>query len=179
MSQSIAAERYALALFQLAQKNGQTGPVQADLHELKKIFENEKEFIQLLGSPKLTETKKKELVTDLFKGANPLTLNTLLLLLDRKRINEVVNIVNQFNVFADNAAGVAVAQVYSTHSLSADESQAISNAFARKIGKKSLRIENIIDSSLIGGIRLQIGNIIYDSSVSGKLDRLKKDLIGS
>ena len=52
--------------------------------------------------------------------------------------------------------------------------QAISSAFAAKVGKQSLRIENIIDPTLIGGIRLQIGNHIYDSSLSGKLERLKR-----
>ena len=68
------------------------------------------------------------------------------------------NLVNEFNAYANDAAGVAEAKVYSTRPLTADESQAISTAFAQKVGKQSLRIENIIDPSLIGGIRLQIGN---------------------
>ena len=40
MSQSVVAKRYALALFELAQKNGQTGPIQEDLLELKKVFQD-------------------------------------------------------------------------------------------------------------------------------------------
>ena len=71
MSQSVAAKRYALALFELAQKNGQTGPIQEDLLELKKVFQTNKELGQLLDSPRLKATKKKELMADLFKGANP------------------------------------------------------------------------------------------------------------
>ncbi len=179
MSQSVAAKRYALALFELAQKNGQTGPIQEDLHELKKVFQDNKELGQLLESPSLPLAKKKELIADVFKGANMLILNTLYVLLDRKRINEVIHLVNEFNVYANDAAGIAEAKVYSTRLLTADESQAISNAYAQKVGKQSLRIENIIDPTLIGGIRLQIGNKIYDSSVSGKLERLKRELIGS
>lgn len=179
MSQSVVAKRYALALFELAQKNGQTGPIQEELCELKKVFQDNKELGLLLDSPKLTVTKKKELFTDLFKGANPLVLNTLNVLLDKKRINEIVNVVDDFNEYANEAAGVAEAKVYSTRPLTAEESQSISTAFAQKVGKQSLRIENIIDPSLIGGIRLQIGNRIYDSSLSAKLDRLKRDLIGS
>jgi F-type H+-transporting ATPase subunit delta len=179
MSQSVAAKRYALALFELAQKNGQTGPIQADLLELKKVFQTNKELGQLLDSPRLKTAKKKELMADLFKGANQLILNTLFLMLDKKRMNEVVNLVDEFIAYANDAAGIAEAKVYSTRPLTADESQAISTAFAQKIGKTALRIENIIDPSLLGGIRLQIGNIIYDSSVSAKLERLKRDLIGS
>ncbi|MEK5067216.1 F0F1 ATP synthase subunit delta [Sporosarcina sp. FSL K6-1508] len=179
MSQSVAAKRYAQALFELAQKNGQTGPIQEDLIELKKVFQTNKELGQLLDSPRLKTAKKKELLADLFKGANQLILNTLFVMIDKKRIDEVVNLVDEFTAFSNDAAGIAEAKVYSTRLLTADESQAISTAFAQKIGKQALRIENIIDPSLIGGIRLQIGNNIYDSSVSAKLERLKRDLIGS
>ncbi|MCG7337343.1 F0F1 ATP synthase subunit delta [Sporosarcina sp. ACRSM] len=179
MSQSVAAQRYALALFELAQKNGQTGPVLEDLQELKKAFQDNEQLGQLLESPRLSVTKKKELLTDLFKGANPLILNTLSVLIDRKRIDEVVHLVDEFNAYANDAAGVAEAKVYSTRPLTDVENQSISTAFARKVGKQSLRIDNIIDPNLIGGVRLQIGNRIYDSSVSAKLERLKRDLIGS
>jgi F-type H+-transporting ATPase subunit delta len=179
MSQSVVAKRYALALFELAQKNGQTSPIQQDLIELKKVFQTNKELGQLLDSPRLKAAKKKELMANLFKGANPLILNTLFLMLDKDRMDEVVNLVNEFIAYSNDAAGIAEAKVYSTRILTADESEAISTAFAKKIGKTALQIENIIDPSLIGGIRLQIGNMIYDSSVSAKLERLKRDLIGS
>ena len=179
MSQSVVAKRYALALFELAQTKGQTGSVHEDLLELKIVYKDNKELEQLLENPKLPIAKKKELLADLFKGANPLILNTLYVLLDQKRMNEIVNLVDEFNALANDAAGIAEAKVYSTRSLTEDESASISTAFAKVVGKQSLRIENIIDPSLIGGIRLQIGNRIYDSSLSGKLERLKKDLIGS
>ncbi|MHA6258997.1 F0F1 ATP synthase subunit delta [Sporosarcina sp. CAU 1771] len=179
MSKSVVAKRYAQALFQLAQKNEQTSSVQEELLEVKKVFENNKEIEQLLVNPSLTSTKKKELLSVLFKDANPLIQNTLFVLLDEKRINETVNVIDEFNSLAYDSVGVAEAKVYSTQLLSDDEKSAISSAFAAKVGKLSLRIENVIDPSLIGGIRLQIGNRIYDSSLSGKLERLKKDLIGS
>ncbi len=51
------------------------------------------------------------------------------------------------------------------------------SAFAKKIGKQSLRINNIIDPALIGGIRLQIGNRIFDSSLANKLERLQRDML--
>ncbi|MFJ7934313.1 F0F1 ATP synthase subunit delta [Sporosarcina sp. NPDC096371] len=179
MSQSVAAKRYALALFELAQQNGQTASIQEELHELKKVFRDNNGLGLLLESPRLPLAKKKELLADLFKGANQLILNTLYVLLDGKRINEVIHFVDEFNIFANDSAGVAEAKVYSTLPISDEVSQSISNAFAQKVGKQSLRIENIIDPTLLGGIRLQIGNQIYDSSVSAKLERLKRDLIGS
>ncbi|PID15153.1 MULTISPECIES: F0F1 ATP synthase subunit delta [unclassified Sporosarcina] len=177
MSQSVIAKRYAVALFEAAQEKQQTLSVQADLKELQKVFADEKQFDELLISPKFSIEKKKELIGQLFNGANQLVLNTLYVLIDAGRIEEIGNLIEDFQELANEASGVAEAKVYSTRLLSVEESTAISTAFAHKVGKQSLHIENIIDPSLIGGIRLQIGNQIYDSSVSAKLARLERQLI--
>ncbi|GKV58028.1 ATP synthase subunit delta [Sporosarcina sp. NCCP-2222] len=179
MSQSVVAKRYATALFELAQKNGQTLSIQEDLAELNKAFRENKGLGQLMTSPDLTATKKKELLSGILKGANPVILNTLYVLLDAKRMDEVLNVFEEFHELANNAAGIADAKVYSTRPLTDLESNSISTTFAHKVGKQALRIENIIDPSLIGGIRLQIGNQIYDSSIGAKLEKLQRKLIGS
>ena len=178
MSQSTAAKRYALALFQLAQKHNQLTSVEEDLREVKVVFKENRELQALLATPKLSLDRKKELIRELFGQANPLVVNTLQVLIDRKRINETVAVATEFATLSNEAQGIADAKVFSTRPLTDTERADISSAFAQKVGKQSLRIENVIDPSLIGGIRLQIGNRIFDSSVSAKLDRLKKQLIG-
>ncbi|MDS9472272.1 F0F1 ATP synthase subunit delta [Sporosarcina pasteurii] len=179
MSKSIVANRYALALFNTAQEKGKVDKIQQELLEIKEVFQTNQELEELLHNPRLSIAEKKELLAQLFKKANQYVQNTLFLLLEKKRIDDIINFVDEFIKIANDAAGVADAKVYSTRELTKKEVQAISSTFAAKIGKQSLRIENIIDSSLIGGIRLQIGNRIYDSSLSGKLNRLQRDLIRS
>lgn len=179
MSNSVVAKRYATALFELSQQHGQTGSIQEEMKELKKAFRDNKDLGELLDSPRLSSAKKKEIIANIFKGVNPLVLNALYVLLDAKRMDEAQNVFEEFLVLADDAAGIAEAKVYSTRPLTEQETNALSAAFAKKIGKHSLRIENIIDPSLIGGVRLQIGNQIYDSSLSAKLEKLQRKLIGS
>lgn len=179
MSNSVVAKRYATALFELSQQHGQTGSIQEEMKELKKAFRDNKDLGELLDSPKLSSAKKKEIIANIFKGVNPLVLNALYVLLDAKRMDEAQNVFEEFLALADDAAGIAEAKVYSTRPLTEQETNALSATFAKKIGKHSLRIENIIDPSLIGGVRLQIGNQIYDSSLSAKLDKLQRKLIGS
>ena len=179
MSQSVVAERYATAVFELAQQHGQTASVQEELNELKQAFRDNKGLNELLTSPKLSTAKKKGVIQTVFNGVNPILMNTLFVLVDAKRLDEVQNVFEQFHKLANDAAGIADAKVYSTIPLTEMETNSISSTFAQKIGKQSLRIENIIDPSLIGGIRLQIGNQIYDSSLSSKLGKLKRNLIGS
>ena len=180
MSKSIVANRYAQALYELATEKGQTSIIQEELLEIKKAFLANQELGVLLENPRLPLAKKKEILATLFEGANLLIQNTLFVLLEKKRLNEIINFVDEFVNFVNDATGIADAKVYSTRPLTESESAAISSAFAKKIGKQSLRINNIIDPTLIGGIRLQIGNRIYDSSLANKLERLKRDmLIGS
>lgn len=179
MSNSVVAKRYASALFELAQQHGQIASIQEEMKELKKAFHDNKDIDELLASPKLSSAKKKELIATIFNGVNPLVLNALYVLLDAKRMDEAQNVFDEFLGFADDAAGIAEAKVYSTRPLTEQETNALSATFAQKVGKHSLRIENIIDPSLIGGVRLQIGNQIYDSSLSAKLEKLQRKLIGS
>lgn len=175
---SQVSERYALALFQTAQKHDVTAQVEEDLREVKKVFDLTPELYNLVISPKLSTEKRRNLINELFHQGNPYVVNTLQLLAERKRLDEIGGLVDGFIKLSNEAQGIEDAKVYSTRPLTEEERASISTAFAKKIGKQSLRIENVIDPSLIGGLRLQIGNRIYDSSVSTKLERLQRQLIG-
>ncbi|GGG12561.1 ATP synthase subunit delta [Lysinibacillus alkalisoli] len=178
MSQSIVAKRYAQALFELANQQGKLAEVGADLNELAKVTQESPEFLAVLAAPKISVDKKKEMVQSLFANAEPVLLNTLQILVDKKRINEIAAITSAFKDLAADAQGSANAVVSSTRALTADEVANISKAFAQLVGKQTLTITNEVNPSLLGGIRVQIGNHIYDSTVISKLARLENELIG-
>jgi F-type H+-transporting ATPase subunit delta len=117
------------------------------------------------------------MIRQAFASVNVYVVNTLLILIDRHRENDIVEVVNQFVELAYEEMGIAKADVYSVRPLSESERDAISAVFGAKVGKKSLRIENFVDSDLLGGIKLRIGNRIYDGSLRGKLDRLERKLL--
>lgn len=178
MSQSTAANRYAKALFQLAQEKNVLKQVTEDLREVKIAFEGNKELFILLDSPKIDTNKKKAMLSELFASVQPIIVNALKLLIDKKRIHEVVSVIDAFVALANDVQGVADAVIFSTRTLTEDEKQRISTSFSKKVGKNALNITNEIDASILGGIRVQIGNQIYDNSVATKLAGLKRELIG-
>ena len=175
---SQASERYALALFQVAQQHEMAGEIEEDLREIKKVFDMTPELYNLIVSPKLSAEKRNNLIKEVFKEANPYVVNTIQLLAERRRLNEISALTEDFIGLYNESQGIEDAKVYSTRPLTEEERASISSVFAKKIGKQSLRIENVIDPSLLGGLRLQIGNRIYDSSISSKLERLQRQLIG-
>ncbi|WP_064091931.1 F0F1 ATP synthase subunit delta [Rossellomorea aquimaris] len=177
MSYSTIAKRYALALFEIAQEHNQLEAIEEELRAVKAVFLENKELSVLFENPKLTLDKKKAIIQEAFSTASPYVSNTLMLLTDRHRTDQIVGLVDAFIEQANEAHGVADATVYSVRPLSEDEQKALSSSFAKKVGKQSLRITNVTDENLLGGIKVQIGTRIYDGSLQGKLTRLERELI--
>jgi len=178
MMGSMVARRYALALFQLAGEQQLIDTVEEELRVVKEVFFVNEDLKAVLASPKVSREKKKAILSTAFAAVNPLVLNTLMLLVDRHRENEIIDVANEFSELANEERGVEAANVFSVRPLTDDERTALSVSFAKKIGKKSLQIENIVDSDLLGGIKIRIGNRIFDGSLRGKLDRLERTLLG-
>ncbi|MFD0826590.1 F0F1 ATP synthase subunit delta [Neobacillus sp. M.A.Huq-85] len=177
MSNSIVAKRYASALFQIAKEQQILSAVEEDLRVVKEVIQTNKDLKAVLSSLKLSKENKKAILKQAFANINGFVVNTLMILMDRHREGEIVEVVNQFIELAYEASGVAEAEVSSVRPLSDAEREAISATFAAKVGKQSLRIENIVDSELLGGVKVRIGNRIYDGSLRGKLDRLQRKLL--
>jgi F-type H+-transporting ATPase subunit delta len=178
MSQSTVAKRYAQAIFELASKQNILTEVSADFKELKKVIASNEEFMALLNAPKISSDRKKELIAQILTGAQPIVVNMIQFLIEKKRLNELSAVADQFQALAAAAQGTADAKVFSTRELTAEERAEISVAFGKLVGKEQLNITNIIDASLIGGVRVQIGNYIFDSTVASKLEDLKRVLVG-
>jgi F-type H+-transporting ATPase subunit delta len=175
---SMVAKRYALALFQLVREQQLLDTVEEELRVVKEVFYVNEDLKAVLQSPKVSREKKKAILTNAFSTVNKYVLNTLLLLVDRHRENEIMDVATEFSELANEERGIEAADVYSVRPLTDDERTGLSAYFAEKVGKKSLQIENIVDSELLGGIKVRIGNRIFDGSLRGKLDRLERTLLG-
>ncbi len=178
MSKSQVAKRYAEALFQLAQEKNILTDVSSDLKEIVKVVETNPELLSLLTNPKFSIERKKQMVSEIFSKANKFVVHTLEILIEKKRVDELVNLSEEFTVLAAASQGFAEAKVFSTRALSEGELNDISSAFASRVGKEKLNITNEIDPSIIGGVRVQIGNYIFDNTVASKLEGLKRTLVG-
>ena len=176
MSKNVVAERYGLALYQLAKEQNQVNKWEEEVRVVKKSVKDNPDLITLLSSPNLTIQQKKNVAKDVFAKLSPSIVNTIMLLIDRNRQDHIVDVASSFIEYANQDHGVAEATVYSVRALTASETEAISATFAAKVGRRSLNIENIVDSELLGGIKVSIGNRIFDGSLRGQLERLAKTL---
>ncbi|PAL13628.1 F0F1 ATP synthase subunit delta [Peribacillus simplex] len=178
MSDITVAKRYAVALFQIAKEQNLINQLEEELRIVNEVFTKDNELLSFLAHPKMTKDAKGALIANAFASLSSSVQNTVMLMVERHRTDEVTVMAQEFIELANEENSVADATVYTVRPLTETEVEAVSSSFAAKIGKRNLRITNITDSNILGGIKLQIGNRIYDGTNSGKLDRLSKQLLG-
>lgn len=176
MSQNVVADRYAIALFEIAKEQNTVQAWIEELRVVKEVVKEQADFLILLSSPNVKNETKKQLLKDVFSAVSPAVLHTFMLLLDRNRVNEIADVAESFIDLANDESGIANATVYSARPLTNEETERISASFAQKVGYRSLDIKNMVQPEVLGGLKVQIGNRIFDGSLKGKLDRLERTL---
>ncbi|AEI38702.1 F0F1 ATP synthase subunit delta [Paenibacillus mucilaginosus] len=177
MSQDlIAAKRYAKALFEVAKDAGRIAEVEQELETVVAVFKENPDLSKLIKHPGIDAGVKIGLIKQIFgAGVSESVLNTLQLLIERRREEALEAFVRAYSKIAGESLGQANATVYSPVELSAEELSNIASTFAKMTGKQ-IRVSTVLDKSLLGGIQVRIGDRLYDGSLSGKLQRLERAL---
>lgn len=177
MSEAVVAKRYAEALYQIGSEKAILDTLEIDAGVVQEVFNQNKKLLMFLTHPRVENKKKKQFINEVFQGLSGDMLNTMKLLVERNRIDLMPFIVKQFIHFTNEAKGIAEATVFSVRPLSDSEIQKLSETFAKRFNKKAIKLENKVDPSIIGGIKLRMGNSIYDGSISGKLKRIERSIV--
>ncbi|GGB56127.1 ATP synthase subunit delta [Lentibacillus populi] len=179
MSEAVVAKRYADALFQLGTEKQAHEEMVEEFRVVKEIFQDNKRLYTFLKHPRVNNEKKKQFLDEVFQGMSTDVVNTLKLLVERHRVEIIPFVIDQFRQMVYDAQGIAEATVYSVQELSDAEIKELAAVFAKRLGKKEIKLENKIDPSIIGGVKLQIGNTIYDGSLHAKLKRIERNIAGA
>lgn len=176
MSEIVIAKRYADALFQLALEKSTLDKYVEDLKVVHEVFSNNKQLNTFLLHPKVNGKQREQLLTNSLNGLHTDVVNTVKLLARRHRTTLIPSVVDAFIKNVNDAKGIEFATVYSVRELSDAEKQNLKVSFAKRLGKNTIEFKNVVDPSLIGGIKIRVGNTIYDGTISGKLGRIERKL---
>lgn len=172
-ARELLSARYAQALFALAREQRLVDKVQADLDEFANLLETT-ELAQLFFHPKVQRDAKKALVGKVGVGFSALTLDFFKLLVDKRRETAAKGIIRFYMSLAIAERGEVHASVVSARKLAPSEATELSARLGG--GDKKVLLEERIDTSLLGGMIVRVGNKIYDGSVAGRLSQLKHRL---
>lgn len=175
MSNPAVAKRYAEALFDVANSQGQIDAVEKELAGVVGVLEAHPALNNLMQSPSLSIDVKKQQLTDLFGGrVSNTVLNFLKLLFDSRRQDAIIGIYNEFVRLVDQALGRVKATVESATPLTEDEVKTLQE----KLGTngKQVEIATKVNPSLLGGLRVRVGDRVLDYSVATRLERFRATL---
>lgn len=173
MARELLSARYAQALFALALERGIVDHVEADLTAFAALLESQ-EFSTLFFHPKVMKEDKKTLVDKVSAGFDAVTVDFLKLLVDKRRESAVRGIARKFSDAASLYRGEVRVEVRSTQKLNEGDMKSLASKFGGT--NKRVVINSIIDPSILGGLMVRVGNVVYDGSVAGRLARLKRRL---
>ena len=171
------ARPYADALFKASTAGAgvDLGSTAAWLDELAAIAANP-QLRQLADNPKVTADEVYAVVTGVARSALPDTAkNFLRTVIDNGRINALPEVASQFRALVNRRNASPDAVVYCAFPVEAAPLAAVSSALEKRFGRK-LNLSVQLDESLIGGIRVVVGDEVLDTSVKARLEQMKAAL---
>ena len=164
------ARPYAEALFQ-SSKNDLNGTSQW-LEALAAVAGNA-QLLQFAANPKMGSQQVFDVVTDVARVQLPPTgQNFLRTVIENGRLAAVPQVAQQFREMKNAQSGSSDAVVYSAFPIPADQLGAVSQVLEKRFGRK-LNVTVQEDPSLIGGIRVVVGDEVLDTSVKARLEQMK------
>jgi F-type H+-transporting ATPase subunit delta len=170
------AKRYARALFDIASED-QSYNDWLDKLKLISATEADKGFANVLNSTKISLSKKMNTIDEVFKNElNTLQLNFLKLLTKNQSFSIIQDIHTQFLDQVEKSNNIIRVSVTSPYKISDDLKDQISNLVNEISGSESV-IEERIDSELIGGVVIRLGDTVIDGSIKNKVKQLRRELV--
>ena len=172
---SSRARRYARALSQVAVEVGRETRVQEDLVSFGTALEASTELVETLMSPAIPFAPKRRIVEGLADrlALAEITVNFILVLLENGRIGEYDEYVEAYTQVTDQRAGVVRGVVTSARSLDGEVRSRLESVLS-EISQAQVRLAFEEDESLIGGLKITVGSVIYDGSIRTQLEEVRR-----
>ena len=168
--------RYGQALYSLALEQDKILSWQEEIKELKTVFEENSDFIMVLGSSFLSLKKRQEILEKTLVGVDKNIVALILVIMENNRTNSLLEVFDAFNSYCNEYRGISEGYIYSTLKLDKKIISQIEEKISR-VEKRQVELKNVIDPTLIGGVKIVIHDRIYDGSIKHHIEMMKKDLL--
>ncbi|MFN9993548.1 MAG: ATP synthase F1 subunit delta [Phycisphaerales bacterium] len=170
------ANVYAKSLCQLAESKGGRAAIESCLEELQSILEiarSDAKFGEFLSSRAVSSTDRAKSIEKIFKGrVSDTTLNFILVLNDKGRLANLPSIVEAFDKAVQDKFGRIEVDVFTAEAITDDLKTTLSTKLKNVLGKEVV-LHSYIDASMIGGVKLRVGDQLIDGSVAMQLRAMR------
>jgi F-type H+-transporting ATPase subunit delta len=168
-----AARVYAEALFEAAKDRGKLDSIQSQLAQFADAVDADRELQVFLFSPYLSSADKREGLARAISGAEPELTNFLELLIEKQRMPEIFRIRRELDELWKKENRRLDVTVVSAVELDPAVVGKIGEEVERQTGE-AVELSSRVDDDILGGIVLQVGNMVLDASIRSRLEKLRK-----
>lgn len=173
------AKRYANALFLISKEQKTLDAVSEDLKALAQCLELSADMRLFIRNPIFKKEERVQLLTNVFKNSlHPSVLNFLMFLVDKNRLNLLGDVIAMFHdLFMQHHN---IQEVYLSTEREMDEGmlQSLIKKLSEWSGKK-IQTHVRVDPGLLGGFKLNTGDVVYDASLKTQLRRFQESVVST
>ncbi len=179
MSENDIAFIYASSLVEIGREKNILTDLDDELKSLSSLLEEDEDLKKYLFSPQFTKESKKGIVKKCFSGNfSEYTVNLLCVMIENDRQSVLNDMIKSFSNILDEINNRARVTITSIEKLDKATIDSISVQL-KSIYKKDIIIKEKIDESIIGGIIINIGDIVIDGSISKDIKKIRTSLLNS
>ena len=175
---SETSERYSRALFEVAHESNELDKIENDIRHFQSLFNSSSEIKNFIQNPtqnKNIQNSVINLISEKLSFSKNLK-NFFLLLIEKRRIFFVKKISESFLRLCSRKRGEVKASLISSKELSSSELDEISKDLSNSMGS-TIKFDYKVDKELIGGLKLQLGSFMIDTSIKNRLKKYKQAML--
>jgi len=170
-----AARVYAEALFDVAKEKGKLDPIREQLAQFADALDSNRELQVFFFSPYFSSAEKVDGLKRAVDGADPELLNFLELLIEKQRMPAIFRIRREFEEMWKRENRRIDVTVTSAVELDPEVVGKIGEEIEKQTGQR-VELASRVEEGILGGIVLQVGNMVLDASIRSRLEKLRKSV---
>ena len=175
------AKRYAMALFAFVQEQNKTeqNRVRKDIQVLETILSASESFVSVIESPVIVARVQHDAIQKILDEAKigKTVCQFVAVAIRNRRIYDLMGMIHAYRTIEANALGQVNVKVTSARVLTSTRETALKKKFTQAFGN-NVQVEKFVDATLLGGLVIQVGSQMIDSSLRNKLQSLKQTMNG-
>ena len=173
-----SAERYSLALFELSEENNLLSQIEDQSSSILNLIDQSEDFSNLIKDPTTSQEDLLKVINTISENNKfeSLFKNFLSFLIQKRRFFFIERILKSFIEICSRKRGELKAELKSAKELSNEEITKITEELTKNFSSK-IKLNYKHDESLIGGLVVQVGSTMVDTSIKNKLQQIENRLI--
>ncbi len=168
------AHNYANALFELSVEKDCVVSYYNELKIIESVFTED--LFKFFVHPAIHRSEKFSVCQDIFQVFSKDILHFLLLVIEKDRIHDLKEMFLNYEEIYNHFQNIYVADIYTVIPLEQEQVVNLEKVLSVKL-EKNLKLNNIVDKSILGGMKIIVDNKVYNYSIENKLEQLKEDLL--